>query len=166
LRCPRALARHLCSRAAWASPCRHYDRRARCSLDGDRTARVTPVEKRKVCAPRLGRLSGPNAPAESPEAWPDAEPWGPTSPWREPQWNAGRRARPAGRAPHLASAEVGDIAPAGVLLPLFAGSESKRIWCRVECREARERPASLIVMSPALHCRICLTKIGIAAMAV
>ena len=35
-RCPRAGARHLCSRAAWASTCRHYDRRARCSLDWDR----------------------------------------------------------------------------------------------------------------------------------
>jgi hypothetical protein len=35
-RCPRARARHLCSRAAWASSCRHYDRRARCSLDWDR----------------------------------------------------------------------------------------------------------------------------------
>ena len=39
--------RHLCTRAARASACRHYDRRARCLLDWDRTARVTPVERRK-----------------------------------------------------------------------------------------------------------------------
>ena len=30
MRCPRVAARHCHSRAAWASACRHYDRRARC----------------------------------------------------------------------------------------------------------------------------------------
>ena len=49
-----ALGRHR------ASSCRHNDRRARCSLYGDSRsfvfpARVTPVEQRKVSAPRLGR---------------------------------------------------------------------------------------------------------------
>jgi hypothetical protein len=34
------------SRAAWASVCRHYDRRGRCSLDWDRRRWVTPIRPR------------------------------------------------------------------------------------------------------------------------
>src|ERR1700677_4893942 len=51
-------------------------------LDWDRRHRVTPGE------------------TTSQEAWPEAEPWGPTSLWREPWWDAERRARGALRAPH------------------------------------------------------------------
>ncbi len=36
----------------------------------------------------------------SQEAWPEAEPLGPTSLWQEPWWDAERRARSALRAPH------------------------------------------------------------------
>jgi len=36
-----------------------------------------PVEKRKISAPRLGRPYRIERPGLSPEAWPDAEPWGP-----------------------------------------------------------------------------------------
>ncbi len=103
VRCPRAGACHSRARAARASTCRHYDRRARCSLDWDRRARVTPVEK--LARPRPGwRSIGSQAPAESQEAWLELRLGDEQSPWQEPQWNAGRRARPAGRAPHLASA--------------------------------------------------------------
>src|SRR5580692_2410725 len=51
-------------------------------LDWDRRHRVTPGE------------------TTSQEAWPEAEPWGPTSLWQEPWWDAERRARSALRAPH------------------------------------------------------------------
>ena len=65
LRCPRAGACHSRSRAARASACRHYDRRARCSLDGDRTARVTPVEKHEVSAPPVGAAVADRTPRPS-----------------------------------------------------------------------------------------------------
>ena len=64
----------------------------------NRTARVTPVEQRKVSAPRLGRPYRIERSGLSPEAWPDAEPWGRLSLWQEPRWNADRRARFAKRA--------------------------------------------------------------------
>src|ERR1700721_4032919 len=51
-------------------------------LDWDRRHRVTPAE------------------TPSQEAWPEAEPWGPTSLWQEPWWDAERRARGDPRAPH------------------------------------------------------------------
>ena len=51
-------------------------------LDWDRRLRITPVE------------------TTSQEAWPEAEPLGPTSLWQVPWWNAERRARSALRAPH------------------------------------------------------------------
>src|ERR1700739_1508870 len=38
---------------------------------------------------------------------------------QEPLWNAGRRARPAGRALHLQVRWLVEIAPFGVLLPFF-----------------------------------------------
>ena len=44
------------------------------------TARVTPVETRKVSAPRLGRSVRIERSGLIPEAWPDAEPWGPAVP--------------------------------------------------------------------------------------
>src|SRR3984957_13174282 len=53
-------------------------------LDWDRRHRITP-----------GKTT-------SQEAWPEAEPWGPTSLWQEPWWDAERRARSALRAPHPA----------------------------------------------------------------
>src|ERR1700722_13307806 len=53
-------------------------------LDWDRRRRVTPGE------------------TTSQEAWPEAEPLGPTSLWQEPWWDAERRARSALRAPHPA----------------------------------------------------------------
>ncbi len=118
VRCPRAGACHSRARAAWASACRHYDRRVRCSLDWDRRARVTPVEKHARLRPGW-RSIGSQAPAESQEAWLKLRLGDEQSPWREPQWNAGRRARPAGRAPHLASAEL-RLAPFGVLLPFLS----------------------------------------------
>jgi len=63
-----------------ASACRHYDRCARCiAVTGARRRRGDPP-------PLIG--------AKSREAWPEAEPWGRKSLWREPWWNAGRRARP------------------------------------------------------------------------
>src|SRR5580658_669713 len=51
-------------------------------LDWDRRRRVMPGE------------------TTSQEAWPEAEPLGPTSLWQEPWWDAERRARSALRAPH------------------------------------------------------------------
>ena len=64
------------------------------SLDWDRRARVTPVEERKVSAPRLVRPYRIERPATSQEAWPGAEPSGRKSRWQEPRWNADRRACP------------------------------------------------------------------------
>jgi hypothetical protein len=66
---------------------------------------------------------------------------------REPLWNAGRRARSAERAPRLKTRCW--TAPFGVLLPF-----SFRSFFHAP------RP---IVMLPARHCRIYLTKIGLAA---
>src|SRR5580698_10232820 len=69
-------------------------------LDWDRRHWVTPGE------------------TTSQEAWPEAEPWGPTSLWQEPWWDAERRARSALRAPHPKGAVVG-YASVGVPLPCF-----------------------------------------------
>ncbi len=83
------------SRAARASARRHDDRRVRCSLDWDRRSRVTPgsMSSRRVILPgnrlpllRIARL------AASQEAWPEPRLGRRKSPWREPWWNAGRRA--------------------------------------------------------------------------
>jgi len=82
---------------------RQSHRRVRCSRDGDSRslvfpARVTPVEMRKVSAPRLGRPYRTKRPGLSPEAWPGAESLGnQLSPWQEPRWDAERRARSARR---------------------------------------------------------------------
>ncbi len=67
------------------------------------TARVTPVEQRKVSASRLGRPYRIERPGLSPEAWPDAEPWGPAVSLARAavgrrEASALRRARPALRA--------------------------------------------------------------------
>jgi len=101
-----------------ASTCRHNDRHVRCSQDGDRTARVTPVEQRKVSAPRLGRPYRIERSGLSPEAWPDAEPWGPAVPLaratverRQASALCKARAAPAGAAV--------DDTSVGVLLPCF-----------------------------------------------
>jgi len=83
VRCLRARARHLCSRAARASACRHYDRRARCSLRLGTAQAARP--------PRLVRVLQ--------EAWPELRLRDDDSLRREPRWNAGRCARPVGRVP-------------------------------------------------------------------
>ena len=59
--------------------CRHYDRRARCSLDWDRLGAAV------MAAQQIGRVPGSLA---------RAEPRDDRLPGREPWWNAGRRARP------------------------------------------------------------------------
>jgi hypothetical protein len=131
-----------------ASTCRHNDRHVRCSLERGRLfgfpARVTPVQRRKVSAPRLGRpyrteRSGPPQKRGLTLSLGDQ-----LSPWREPQWNAGRRARPAGRAPHLASAAVTTRLSAFCFLFLLP-------FVRAPCP---------IVMNSALHCRVDPTKVG------
>ena len=70
-------------------------------LDWDRRRRVTPGE------------------TTSQEAWPEAEPLGPTSLWQEPWWDAERRARSALRAPHPARVRTVGYASLGVPLPCF-----------------------------------------------
>src|SRR6201996_7200708 len=62
-------------------------------LDWDRRPRITPGE------------------TTSQEAWPEAEPWGPTSLWQEPRWDAERRARSAPKG------AARDYASLGVPLP-------------------------------------------------
>ena len=85
-RFPRAAARHCHSRAAWASACRHYDRRARCIAGSATRAGGEPAAFGRVCHEAWPRLSlGMNSPIGT-------EPW----------WNAERRARSALRAPHPA----------------------------------------------------------------
>ena len=99
MRCPRVAARHCHSRAAWASACRHYDRRARCIAG---SAQATPGNARWLSHEAWPRLSlGMNSPIGT-------EPW----------WDAERRARSALRAPHPKGAEVG-YASVGVPLPCF-----------------------------------------------
>jgi hypothetical protein len=71
-------------------------------LDWDRRLRVTPAEP------------------TSQEAWPGAEPLGPTSLWREPRWNADRRARSHQRVAAPVTRRGGCYpAPVGVSLPSF-----------------------------------------------
>ena len=48
---------------------------ARCSLDWDRSGRVTPAQTASVLPPEGGRLQDRRS-ATSQEAWPGAEPWG------------------------------------------------------------------------------------------
>ena len=50
------------------------------SLDWDWRARVTPVEERKVSAPRLERPLRTGRPASSQEAWPEVDACGPRGP--------------------------------------------------------------------------------------
>ncbi len=85
------------------------------SLDWDRRRRVTPVE------------------TASQEAWPGAEPWGPTSLWQEPWWNAGRRARLARRAPQPKGCGGYGSASFGVPLPFlcFLQSMTRKSGLRV-----------------------------------
>jgi hypothetical protein len=87
---------------------------ARCGARAWRFVTVAPGRLWASCSPALrpvrgvppldwdrGRRVTP-APIASQEAWPEAEPWGPTSLWQEPWWDAERRARSALRAPHPA----------------------------------------------------------------
>jgi len=67
-------------------------------LDWDRRPRVTPAE------------------TKSQEAWPGPEPWGLASLWREPRWNAGRRARCHQREPQ--SQDCGGYGSASFGVPL------------------------------------------------
>jgi hypothetical protein len=100
--------------------CRHYDRRARCIAVTGNGACGTPQLSRRFR-----------------EAWPDAEPSGRKSRWREPRWNAGRRARPQAeggasrltlwRVPHAACVRATDKCVCRRSASLFfAGSESIR----------------------------------------
>jgi hypothetical protein len=154
VRCPRAAARHLRSRAAWAS-CLPALRPAREVFAGlgqagagnargaarglrppvgagfsDRTLR--PSRRKHGLAPRLGDEH---------------------SPWREPRWNAERRALPLERRRAtlvfaIRGADEGkarrlDDASFGVPLPFIAGSEPKKNFvARVERSETRERHPS------------------------
>ena len=62
MRCPRVAARHCHSRAAWASACRHYDRRARC-IAGSATPAGGNPPREPVCHEAWPRLSlGMNSP--------------------------------------------------------------------------------------------------------
>ena len=102
MRCPRVAARHCHSRTAWASACRHYDRRARCIAGSATGAGGERLPRELVCHEAWPRLSlGMNSPIGT-------EPW----------WDAERRARSALRAPHPKGAEVG-YASVGVPLPCF-----------------------------------------------
>jgi hypothetical protein len=67
---------------------------------------------------------------------------------QEPLWNAGRRARPAGRAPHRKVRRLVNCA-----VPAFRFLFSFRLFVFVP---------RLIVMVSALHCRDDLTKVGLA----
>ena len=107
------------------------------SLDWDRPARVTPAERREVSAPRLGRA------LQDQTLRPSRRKHGLTlslgdehSLWREPRWNAERRALPLERcrapSPSPASgrgqeetARRMDYASLGVPLPFIAGSGSE-----------------------------------------
>ena len=94
--------------------CRHYDRRVRCFTGLGQARRVMPVQ------------------TASQEAWPELRLRRRKSLWREPWWNAGRRARPQaeGGASRLSVARparrlragVSTYASAGVPLPLFLTS--------------------------------------------
>ena len=68
------------------------------SLDWDRRRRVTPV------------------PTASQETWPEAEPWDEDSLWREPRWNADRRAAPPDKG--SAAPDGAEVVPAFVGVPL------------------------------------------------
>ena len=108
MRCPRAGLHHLRSRAAsgislppppYPPPQAGEGREgvARgASLDWDRFfgAGNTRCNGARSPPPGWGGRTGSSAPAKSQEAWPEVEPWGRKSLWREPWWNAGRRARP------------------------------------------------------------------------
>jgi hypothetical protein len=77
VRCPRAWPHQLRTRAVRASARRHHDRRARCIAG---SGRVTAGRARGAPCPTKhgpGRALGMRY-----------------SPWQEPWWNAGRRARP------------------------------------------------------------------------
>src|SRR5665213_1171335 len=61
------------SRAAWASACRHYDRRVRCitGLGQARGGRNSRFNCARSPRPGWRGLTGSSAPAESQEAWPE-----------------------------------------------------------------------------------------------
>ena len=63
-----------------------------------RTARVTPVEERKVSGPGWGGRTGSSAPDCRPKRGLTQSLGDQLSLWQEPQWNADRRARFAKRA--------------------------------------------------------------------
>ena len=87
---------------------------ARVGSRGRRLVTAVPGRLRASCSPALRPVRGVLPldwdrrrrvmPGEttSQEAWPEAEPLGPTSLWQEPWWDAERRARSALRAPHPA----------------------------------------------------------------
>src|SRR5580658_9414185 len=84
---------------------------AGCGARAWRLVTATPGRLRASCSPALRPVRGvlpldwdrrhQLTPGEttSQEAWPEAEPLGPTSLWRVPGWDAERRARSALRAP-------------------------------------------------------------------
>ena len=78
MRCPRAWPHQLRTRAVRHHACRHYDRRARCVAgSGQAVGGVTPA-----LWTALPTKPGPDRTK------------GLHTPWAEPWWNAGRRARP------------------------------------------------------------------------
>ncbi len=115
-------------------------------LDWDRRHRVTPGE------------------TTSQEAWPEAEPWGPTSLWQEPWWDAERRARGDPRAPHPQGAEVG-YASVGVPLPCF--SSVRTTWLEARIVRVPATTAGILwrrsVRERRNSCRVTMTRVRIAS---
>ncbi len=95
-------------------------------------------------SPRLAVLKTRRLRPSLRKLWPGLRLGDEQSSWQEPQWNAERRARPAGRAPHLASAAA-KLRLSAFCFLFF------RSW--LSCRYS-------IVMVSALHCRVHLTKVG------
>ena len=86
-----------------------------------------------ACETRPGwRSIGSQAPAKSQEAWPGLSLGDQLSPWREPRWNAGRRARSAERAPQRRLRRLS--ASAGVPLPFLFS------FCRSVGRRDKQSP--------------------------
>jgi hypothetical protein len=109
------------------------------SLDWDRQgAGNARCNGARSSAPRLERALGSCAPAASQEDWPDAEPWGRKSLWREPLWNADRRAHLRGCAPRASAEDVTQRLPAFCFLSLLARTGRNKV--RDERREVLADP--------------------------
>ena len=113
------------------------------SLDWDRRARVTPVEEREACAPRLGRPYRAGRPAASQETWPEVAPAGREAQRLEPRWNADRRAHPSGCAPHRKMRRLGNTF-VGVPPPFF-------LFASFVIAGQKARSAVFVPNDPAIH---------------